>query len=159
MIPISSYGCVPAFGHLRIYAHLQLPVAFRSLSRPSSALDAKASSVRSFFAQSFESLRLVFLPEIKKLSFQSLFSFFLARHLLSILPFIKFRTKSLTYFNAYYSFSLLLLSFQYLFSLYIMQLSMCKLSATVGRLSRPERDSLISIPLFNAQVKHFYKIF
>ena len=37
--------CVSTFGHLRIVAHLQLPAAFRSLSRPSSALDAKASSI------------------------------------------------------------------------------------------------------------------
>ena len=43
-----SHRCVPAFGYLRIYAHLQLPVAFRSLSRPSSAPDAKASSVCSY---------------------------------------------------------------------------------------------------------------
>ena len=34
--------CVPTFGYLRIEAHLQLPAAFRSLSRPSSAPDAKA---------------------------------------------------------------------------------------------------------------------
>ena len=36
---------VPAFGHLRINAYLQLPAAFRSLSRPSSAPDAKAFSI------------------------------------------------------------------------------------------------------------------
>ena len=39
--------CVPAFGYLRISAHLQLPAAFRSLSRPSSAPSAKASTLRS----------------------------------------------------------------------------------------------------------------
>ena len=33
---------VSPFGYLRIEAYLQLPVAFRSLSRPSSAPDAKA---------------------------------------------------------------------------------------------------------------------
>ena len=33
---------VPPFGHLRIYGYLLLPAAFRSLSRPSSAPDAKA---------------------------------------------------------------------------------------------------------------------
>ena len=33
---------VSTFGYLRIVAHLQLPAAFRSLSRPSSAPDAKA---------------------------------------------------------------------------------------------------------------------
>ena len=38
---------VPPFGYLRIYTYLQLPVAFRSLSRPSSAHSAKASSLRS----------------------------------------------------------------------------------------------------------------
>ena len=39
--------CVPTFGYLRIKAYLRLPVAFRSLSRPSSAHSAKASSLRS----------------------------------------------------------------------------------------------------------------
>ena len=39
-IPLNYKWCVPTFGYLRINAHLQLPVAFRSLSRPSSALDA-----------------------------------------------------------------------------------------------------------------------
>ena len=48
MILIFSYECVPAFGHPRIRVHLQLPVAFRSLSRPSSAPDAKASTIRSY---------------------------------------------------------------------------------------------------------------
>ena len=33
---------VPSFGYPRIEAYLQLPAAFRSLSRPSSAPDAKA---------------------------------------------------------------------------------------------------------------------
>ena len=37
VIPDISIRCVPAFGYLRINAHLQLPAAFRSLSRPSSA--------------------------------------------------------------------------------------------------------------------------
>ena len=43
-----SIKCVPAFGYLRINVHLQLPVAFRRLSRPSSAPDAKASTIRSY---------------------------------------------------------------------------------------------------------------
>ena len=38
---------VAPFGYLRINAHLQLPEAFRSLSRPSSAPDAKAFPLRS----------------------------------------------------------------------------------------------------------------
>ena len=37
---------VSPFGNLRIKAHLRLPEAFRSLSRPSSALSAKAFPLR-----------------------------------------------------------------------------------------------------------------
>ena len=43
----SSYRVSP-FRHLRIKDYLHLPAAFRSLSRLSSALSAKASSLRSF---------------------------------------------------------------------------------------------------------------
>ena len=39
---------VPPFGYLRITAYLQLPEAFRSLSRPSSAISAMASTLRSY---------------------------------------------------------------------------------------------------------------
>ena len=36
---------VPTFGYLRVIAYLQLTAAFRSLSRPSSAPNAKAFSI------------------------------------------------------------------------------------------------------------------
>ena len=39
---------VSPFGNPRILAYVQLPVAYRSLSRPSSAPDAKAFPLRSF---------------------------------------------------------------------------------------------------------------
>ena len=39
---------VSPFGYLRLNGYLLLPAAFRSLSRPSSALSAKASTLRSF---------------------------------------------------------------------------------------------------------------
>ena len=39
---------VSPFGYLRIVAYVPLPEAFRSLSRPSSAPDAKAFPLRSF---------------------------------------------------------------------------------------------------------------
>ena len=39
---------VSPFGHLRVYGYLLLTAAFRSLSRPSSAPDAKSSSLRSY---------------------------------------------------------------------------------------------------------------
>ena len=44
---------VSLFRHLRIMAYLQLPGAFRSLSRLSSALGAKASTLRSFLLDLF----------------------------------------------------------------------------------------------------------
>ena len=43
-----TFRWVSPFGNLRINAHLQLPEAYRSLSRPSSAPDAKAFPLRSF---------------------------------------------------------------------------------------------------------------
>ena len=42
---------VPQFGNLRIEAYLQLPAAYRSLSRPSSAPDAKAFTLCSFLLE------------------------------------------------------------------------------------------------------------
>ena len=39
---------VSPFGHPRIFGYLRLPAAFRSLSRPSSAPGAKASTLRSY---------------------------------------------------------------------------------------------------------------
>ena len=42
----SSTSRVAPFGNPRIYACLQLPTAYRSLSRPSSPVHAKASSIR-----------------------------------------------------------------------------------------------------------------
>ena len=56
-LPATMYSCqdirssivwVPPFGYLRIIGYVLLPVAFRSLSRPSSALGAKASTVGSY---------------------------------------------------------------------------------------------------------------
>ena len=41
-------GRVPPFGNSGINVHLQLPRTFRSLSRPSSAISALASTLRSF---------------------------------------------------------------------------------------------------------------
>ena len=44
----ASLMWIAPFGHLRINVCLPLPGAFRSLPRPSSAPDAKASSLRSY---------------------------------------------------------------------------------------------------------------
>ena len=82
---------VSPFGYLRISAHLQLPEAFRSLSRPSSAPDAKAFPLRSFLLDltSEVSLRR-FGPNIRDQSnFLVLLKFELCRlHFFgSVLPF------------------------------------------------------------------------
>ena len=45
---MSSTCRVAPFGHLWINARLQLPIAFRSLPRPSSSLRAKASTIRPY---------------------------------------------------------------------------------------------------------------
>ncbi len=47
---LSKRKRVPPFGHPRIKAYWQLPEAYRSLSRPSSALYAKASIKCPYFA-------------------------------------------------------------------------------------------------------------
>ena len=52
---------VSLFRHLRIMAYLQLPGAFRSLSRLSSALGAKASTLRSFLLDQFSDSRCIAL--------------------------------------------------------------------------------------------------
>ena len=68
----SSPGCLPLrdhrsstcrvapFGHLWIYARLQLPIAFRSLPRPSSSLRAKASTIRPYLLPI-----LIYFPHIQ----------------------------------------------------------------------------------------------
>ena len=47
VLQLFTVGVSP-FGNLRIEAYLQLPAAYRSLSRPSSAPDAKAFTLRSY---------------------------------------------------------------------------------------------------------------
>ena len=57
---------VSPFGHLRIYARLQLPEAYRSLPRPSSAPSAKAFPLRSFVLDLLcESNLLLLLPQLE----------------------------------------------------------------------------------------------
>ena len=50
----SSMCRVVPFGYLRIKSYLHFPAAFRSLSRPSSPLGAKASAIRSYLLSIFE---------------------------------------------------------------------------------------------------------
>ena len=57
----SSSSRVSPFRYLRIDGYLLLPVAFRSLSRLSSALSAKASTLRSFLLDLFRCIALQLL--------------------------------------------------------------------------------------------------
>ena len=60
MIPGSYSRRVPPFGYLRINSRSQIPVAFRSLLRPSSLPDAKASAVRPYYLDPY------FFPSVVK---------------------------------------------------------------------------------------------
>ena len=69
---------VSTFGNLRIEAYLQLPAAYRSLSRPSSAPDAKAFTLCSYslelpseFLQLFSWIAWVSLNNLFWFSFRS----------------------------------------------------------------------------------------
>ena len=64
---------VSPFGHLRIVAYVPLPEAFRSLSRPSSAPDAKAFPLRSF---QLDLVKLSLVLKFFELCRHSLRSFF-----------------------------------------------------------------------------------
>ena len=84
---------VSTFGYLRLNAYLQLPAAFRSLSRPSSAPDAKAFALCSYslelsyqwlFYQSLGSLRSLELLEFHKTFFR-LFLLFAVKRLFFLL--------------------------------------------------------------------------
>ena len=68
---------VAPFGNLRIDAYVPLPVAYRSLSRPSSAPDAKAFPLRSFLLDLASSIGSRF--RIMQASFRD--SFFLKLYL------------------------------------------------------------------------------
>ena len=61
---------VSTFGNLRIEAYLQLPAAYRSLSRPSSAPDAKAFTLCSC---SLELSLLVLIMFLELLEFLNIY--------------------------------------------------------------------------------------
>ena len=56
MDDIPSVYRVAPFGNLRIKGYLHLPEAYRSLSRPSSPLRAKASAMRPYLLISYYSI-------------------------------------------------------------------------------------------------------
>ena len=71
----SSNWWVAPFGYLRIFVYLQLPVAFRCSSRPSSPSSAKASTVHSFFLNlTFLIFRFLFYFRLFSIQFSKIYS-------------------------------------------------------------------------------------
>ena len=70
MIAGSYSNRVPPFGYLRINSRSQIPVAFRSLLRPSSLPDAKASAVRPYYLDPYFVPSVVKEHPVKRVSFQ-----------------------------------------------------------------------------------------
>ena len=64
---------VPPFGNLRINAYLRLPPAYRSLSRPSSAISAMASTLRSCSLDLASSRQLLLPKTLESSNQQRLF--------------------------------------------------------------------------------------
>ena len=65
---------VPPFGYSRIKAYLQLPSTFRSLSRPSSAISALASTLRSY-SLDLASFGFLFTPKTIEMIRNPVFAF------------------------------------------------------------------------------------
>jgi hypothetical protein len=96
----SSSGRVSPFGHHRLVACTRLPDAFRSVPRPSSALDARASPVRLFSLRSvMRRPRSSLLADGEWLmadSFASVFGSSLSAHLATF--FVRLLSRTLTRF-------------------------------------------------------------
>ena len=118
-IPYISIRCVPAFGYLRINAHLQLPAAFRSLSRPSSRLMPRHPPYA-----------LISLISVRSASFfqsQPLFPFGFFSWPVLFKLITRHSFKYIFVVRIWYIYSLLCYIFLCVFSFY-MQLSMCVLA-------------------------------
>ena len=93
---------VSPFRHLRISGYLLLPAAFRSLSRLSSALSAKASTLRSFLLDQFYHFNSVWngVCFLKKLviSFSTMFTF---GYLFSRMSWLKYLFYTDIFLNTY----------------------------------------------------------
>ena len=111
----SSMYWVSSFGHPRIEAYLQLPVAYRSLSRPSSAPSAKAFSLRSFSLE----LSLISVLFFNYVSFANRFCCFLFRYVVVSLFQLSERL-IFVFIDWFVLFCLLDLFFSIRFSMYIL---------------------------------------
>ena len=102
--------CVPTFGYLRLIAYLQLPAAFRSLSRPSSAPNAKAFSICSSSLELLKYFNTFCISfDIHRFSSLELLCFILAVNIFRYSDKIVFfypKQKNLISFSRYFCFSL-----------------------------------------------------
>ena len=74
MVTAHYHGRVSPFGYPWINAYLQLPMAFRSLSRPSSAISALASTLRSY-SLDLASFGFLFTPKTIEMIRNPVFAF------------------------------------------------------------------------------------
>ena len=121
---------VSPFGYLRIIAHLQLPEAFRSLSRPSSAPDAKAFPLRSSsldYRRSLDSSTLIDRPSWFSI-FGELCRLFLGSYFAKIVSYPNFT---------------LIIFLTVAFSYFII-ISQCSVFKVQSNLPIPQRDSMKS---------------
>ena len=121
---------VSPFGYLRIFAHLQLPEAFRSLSRPSSAPDAKAFPLRSSsldYRRSLDSSTLIDRPSWFSI-FGELCRLFLGSYFAKIVSYPNFT---------------LIIFLTVAFSYFII-ISQCSVFKVQSNLPIPQRDSMKS---------------
>ena len=98
---------VSPFGDPRINAYLRLPVAFRSLSRPSSAISAMASTLRSYSLDLLFRPSRLLAPDLLRLSLQLSSGAAIAREHRNSCPLL-----SMTAFSDLLAFSLILISVQ-----------------------------------------------
>ena len=107
---VCSHMCVPTFGYLRLIAYLQLPAAFRSLSRPSSAPNAKAFSICSSSLELLKYFNTFCISfDIHRFSSLELLCFILAVNIFRYSDKIVFfypKQKNLISFSRYFCFSL-----------------------------------------------------
>ena len=124
---------VSPFGYLRVYGYLLLTAAFRSLSRPSSAPDAKAFPLRSFQLDLSNHL-LILKVELCR-QFNRIFEIVIVTHLYDV-PQLKLKIRSSVLSNKRplcclaYHFFITLFSFQgSIFQLLLQpDLKICRLS-------------------------------
>ena len=93
--------CVPTFGNLRITGYVRLPEAYRSLSRPSSAPDAKAFTMRLCSLTFTRLLYLITSSTVKSIHSRTQVLFISYLSCFLVLSYIKLRNLSVKNFQSF----------------------------------------------------------